>query len=299
LGAQPGFVTVGEACFVWQWGVIEDRQCSCGVPFSSCLFWREVVNLAPGIFEAQLAQEYASYFSSVLLVSRRTPWLWTKKGRSRILNGAPAGYLKDLSRLYCAIRTVSGANVIVDGSKLATYDYLLRFVPGLDVTTVHLVRDPRAVAFSWHREKKIGELGSDGPRYMLQRRTLESSVDWDLQNLSVNKASAVSGDRALRLRYEDFVTRPAEVTQELVGVMGEAFVGDNPSAKGDVILSGQHVFGNPNRFDSGRLSIHLDDEWQTAMSLTSQVLVTSITAPLLARYRYPIMLRRATAKILS
>ena len=34
LGAVPGFVTVGELCYLWDQGVVMDRMCGCGKPFS-------------------------------------------------------------------------------------------------------------------------------------------------------------------------------------------------------------------------------------------------------------------------
>ena len=67
--------------------------------------------------------------------------------------------------LYRAIATVTGARVIVDSSKLPSYLAVLRGVDGLDVRTVHLVRDPRAAAFSWQRAKAL----TDGAR----RATME------------------------------------------------------------------------------------------------------------------------------
>src|SRR5439155_14642762 len=56
-----------------------------------------------------------------------------------------------LGNLNAAIADVSGCSVIVDSSKLPTYAFVLKKVPGLEVHIVHLVRDSRATAFSWQR----------------------------------------------------------------------------------------------------------------------------------------------------
>ena len=42
LGAVPGFVTVGELCYLWDQGVLMDRMCGCGKSFSECEFWTAV-----------------------------------------------------------------------------------------------------------------------------------------------------------------------------------------------------------------------------------------------------------------
>jgi hypothetical protein len=39
VGAQSHFMTVGEACLIWRFGVTGNGRCSCGDEFSSCSFW--------------------------------------------------------------------------------------------------------------------------------------------------------------------------------------------------------------------------------------------------------------------
>ena len=56
--------------------------------------------------------------------------------------------------LYEAIAEVARARVVVDSSKLPTYAMLLDGIEGVDVRVAHLVRDPRAAAFSWQRKKE-------------------------------------------------------------------------------------------------------------------------------------------------
>ena len=292
LGSQPNFVTVGEVCLIWQFGVIEDRRCSCGSLFSSCAFWQSVAQAAPGIFDDKAAAENAAYFRSVLQLSRRMPSLWTRRGRHGLLSEIPTAFLSDLSRLYRAIAEVTGASVVIDGSKLATYEYLLRMVPEVDVTTIRLVRDTRAVAYSWLREqKRVGEHGASEPQYMAQRRTLVSGLDWIVQNLSTEKVGSLAGDQVRQLRYEDFVASPANTTREIVNMMGLTFSSDNPNADGEVVFAEEHVFGNPNRFETGRIAIRSDDQWQRCLSPVSRFIVTSCTAPFLVSYGYPLRLR--------
>jgi len=55
---------------------------------------------------------------------------------------------KLVSRLYDAVAAESGCNVIVDSSKTYGHLAILQGIPGLEITPVHLVRDPRGVALT-------------------------------------------------------------------------------------------------------------------------------------------------------
>ena len=42
LGSTPGVHSGGELAAIWTHGLVDDRLCSCGAPFSGCPFWRAV-----------------------------------------------------------------------------------------------------------------------------------------------------------------------------------------------------------------------------------------------------------------
>src|SRR5205085_9431203 len=48
LGRADSVFAAGELRYVWQRGLLEDRVCGCGEPFSRCPFWSEVVDRAFG-----------------------------------------------------------------------------------------------------------------------------------------------------------------------------------------------------------------------------------------------------------
>src|ERR1019366_6712916 len=79
-----------------------------------------------------------------------------------LLNRVPAellggklrrAYEDALSRLYSAIREVAGKSVVVDSSREASQALVLARIPSIDLRVLHLVRDSRAVAFSYSRRK--------------------------------------------------------------------------------------------------------------------------------------------------
>ena len=48
LDGVPGVVHVGELNFLWDHNVLKNRECGCGLPFSDCPFWQEVMGRAFG-----------------------------------------------------------------------------------------------------------------------------------------------------------------------------------------------------------------------------------------------------------
>lgn len=68
--------------------------------------------------------------------------------RSRREGPLPGGYRALLGHLYRAIRRVTGARVVVDSSKNASYARILADTPGIRLRILHLVRDSRGVAYS-------------------------------------------------------------------------------------------------------------------------------------------------------
>src|ERR1700754_3896573 len=48
IGAQEGFLSLGEVQFIWQRSFAEDQLCGCGRPFHRCAFWAGVCEGAWG-----------------------------------------------------------------------------------------------------------------------------------------------------------------------------------------------------------------------------------------------------------
>ena len=101
---------------------------------------------------------------------------------------------------------VSGAPAIVDSSKDSTYALLLSTIEGLEVEIVHLVRDSRAVAFSWQRRRRRPEI-VDREEYMPVIRPAGAAAGWSARNVSAEALRSFSS-RYVRLRYEDLTADP-------------------------------------------------------------------------------------------
>jgi len=196
-----------------------------------------------------------------------------------------------LSRLYAAIAEVTGSRVVVDSSKLPGYADLLAATPGIDLRVLHLVRDPRAAAYSWSTPKQLHD---GAARAQMERiGPAKSALLWDLWN------GAAAGLRHrvqagyLRLRYEDLVADQATALRRILELIGMADVPLPIGAAGELPLGVHHsVAGNPDRLRQRTVRLVRDDRWLAAQRPRHRRVVTVMTAPRLVRYGYPIRVPR-------
>ena len=114
-------------------------------------------------------------------------------------------------QLYRAIRDVSGAQVVVDSSKLPPYGFVQSQSAGVDLRCVHLVRDPRAAAYSWSRRSSTtaDDGSATGPAgWLPEVGPAHSAITWTVWNVLTELLWRSDRERYLRIRYEDFVAEP-------------------------------------------------------------------------------------------
>jgi hypothetical protein len=284
LGQIPGFFSGGELNFIWRHNVIENRLCGCGRPFRECPVWTRVMDEAFGGMDGVDPREMMRLQASGTR-TRHIPLMLTEQGSRRLAERLEK-FLINYWRLYEAIGSVTGSRVIVDSSKEPAHGYAMSMVPGVDFSVVHLIRDPRAAAYSWLKKKPQPD--SEEIEHMVRFSPTKSSVLWDSWNGSAEALWRCTPEKYLRLRYEDFVANPRmslERILRLVGVTAELPL----AGEREVRLGVSHtVSGNPNRFETGSVELRPDHEWISRMSPRDKTLVTSLTLPLLRRYGYPV-----------
>src|SRR5215218_9815600 len=286
LGQISGFVYVGELWHIWYRGIRDNERCGCGQLFNSCEFWRAVGEEAFGGWENVDVDKMVELRPHV--ERRRYTPHYALAAKTNVHSRKVNTLLEEcgllLERLYRAIQTVSGAGVIVDSSQRFSYAVVLSQLPFADLRVLHLVRDSRAVAYSWARstESVVG----GGTLVSRLSPTYQSRV-WSLQNYSYG---FLSGFAPLsRLRYEDFVNDPTRYLAEaLTGVGFGDEVDSLPVVRGrEISLSVEHtVSGNPDRFRTGNIVLELDEQWKAKMRSSDKNVVTALTAPLLLKYGY-------------
>ena len=285
LGQVEGFFSGGELNFIWKHALIENRLCGCGRIARECPFWGPVFDGEFGGQSEDLAREMMRLQYSGAR-TRHIPLMLTEGGRAKI-RARLGKFLGNTGRLYGAIRSVSGSRVIVDTSKEPAYGYALGMVPGIDLRVLHLVRDPRAAAYSW--AKKKAQPDSADREFMHRKTPTQSAVLWGAWNAAIEALWRTTPEKYLRLRYEDLIADPRVSFGAILRLVGEEGAELPLVGEREVKLGISHtVSGNPNRFDTGAVELKQDRAWTEKMSPRDQKLVTALTAPLLARYRYPL-----------
>jgi hypothetical protein len=282
LGGTTGLVAVGELHHLWRRGILERRLCGCGSTVDECVLWRPVLERVYGrIPDADEARRVVETRSQRLRV-RHTWRILRTRGRGL------EGYRAMMDALYGAIADVAGASVVVDSSKDPPDGAVASLLPG-GAYFVHLVRDPRATAFSMSRRPKVQPDTRDTSR-MKREGVAKSTRNWVLWNAAAERLrDAVPSDRWLRLRYEDFVARPEDSVREILRFAGQDGA-DTPFVDPSTArLGGNHtVSGNPARFASGTVTIENDSQWMRDQPAADRLLATALALPLLRRYGYPV-----------
>jgi hypothetical protein len=295
LGEASEAVCVGETRYIWSRGLLNNVRCGCGQPFRSCVFWSAIGEEAFGGWEQIDAERYAEV-DRIAEGLRRLPHHCVPALHPE-LAAAIAEYVPVLTRLYSAMARVSGAQVVVETSKDPNFASLLMRMPESDVRIVHLVRDSRAVAYSWTRKRRMpSPIGAQ--TFMPRFKPASTALSWLVSNSAFHLLRA-GRCRYVRTRYESFVDDPQRVLGALSDFAGAQLLLPPEQLVGrKVELGGHHIFsGNPMRASTGWVDIDLDDEWRRSLPTSQRLAVTALTWPLLGLYGYDVIpaTRRRTA----
>src|SRR5204863_2882855 len=187
LGQLPGFFNIGELNRLWDWGLVSNFRCGCGLPVQECPTWHAILEAAdeslagtgiPPLTTARidLAQHEVVRWPRLLRLLRARP---STRSRWEALDR----YTTASSAVYRAIAHVTGARVVVDSSRLPIEPVALGLVPGVDVRVAQLVRDPRAVVYSWKRSRVLTDREHD--EEMARFSATFSTTSWVARNFVV------------------------------------------------------------------------------------------------------------------
>ena len=166
--------------------------------------------------------------------------------------------------------------VVIDSSKNPFHLYMLSLLPEVHVSVVHIVRDPRANAFSWNSKKKG----------FSERSIASSALSWDARNGALALLTRTFKGRNITLRYEDFVADPSSTARAIVRLVGREAPDLSFISNEGVRMGTNHcVYGNPDLFKSGTIKLKLDDRWKN-MSAWDKTLTTALTWPMMLRFGY-------------
>ena len=292
LGELPGFVAIGEVGRIWEKGLREDLDCSCGRPFSACPFWEAVGREAFGGWDRLDMSECGRLARSITLSDGRLPHPFAVP-RILVPRSAPRfrhdllAYAGLLDRVYRGVRTVAGADVVVDSMKIPAHIYMLATQDRFAASFVQLVRDPRGVAYS--NTKEVRRQGSRADKPMRTIRTpAKTASKWLWFNMSFEFLRTL-GHPLTRVAYEELIRDPATTMRACAG-----HAGFPPSDAGLRFIDGRTVdlapghlvSGNRMRRTRGEIELRIDDAWRRQLPPDDRRTVERISFPVLRRYGY-------------
>lgn len=286
LATLEGAVHGGELRRLWNPGLQPGHTCGCGKPPSDCPIWSKL--LVPGAtymepslrevarLQEQAAPEHHSWWKALkILRSSATPEPTSDEGR----------YRAAFSALYNAFARESGSSVVIDGSKNPADAALLLHSPEVRMYCVQIVRDPRGVAFSRRKRRAPSE-----PTRASPVETAKTAAYWLVRHQSFEAIRRRYGqDRALLIRYEDFIDAPSAIVSSVARLVGTKAPASGLSVGVLIELPASHEPDTTStKFSTPQMVLRPDSRWESELHPLDRSIVTLLTYPLLRRYGYPL-----------
>ena len=283
LGQFPAAFSGGEMAFFWSRGIAAGAICACGEPVRTCTVWSHAI--------ASLDEDPDQLADRMIALRRR---FWSPHAFAMVLPGFSRRRMAEtielprmMERLHEDVAETQQIELFVDSSKEPHYSYLLREGSELDLYFLQLVRDPRAVAYSWQRRKSERGLTTDED--MEQRSSAVSAAYYLFSNIVSEIFWSRRSDRFAFLRYEDFVADPATTLEAIGRFTGVPIAPDSVLDGASFTIGQMHTsWGNPSRVGRTAITIRQDEAWRSELSTVDKEISTVLTLPLLLRYGYPI-----------
>ena len=159
LGQLPGLLQHRRAEPVVGLGPRLELPCGCGLPVQECPTWHAILDQRRPAARRHAGSRRSATARIDLAQASVVRWPRMAAAAARREPGEQASwealdrYTAASSAVYRSIAHVTGARVVVDSSRLPIEPVALGLVPGVDVRVAQVIRDPRAVVYSWKRSK--------------------------------------------------------------------------------------------------------------------------------------------------
>lgn len=292
LARDEDLLSLGEVHHLWERGYLMNALCACGEPFHECPFWQRLDSEAFGGLSRDAAQDLFSIRRYLLRPPAAHRVFLSELNAEGTVAHKLRRYGAEIKAVYEAASSVTGASAVIDSSKSPLHGRVLGRTPGVALHVIHLIRDPRAVAFSLRRPKIRPEVYWKEQRESV-RGPARSALMWSYANVLSSRLKSVAQSYDV-VRYEDFIENPNEVLDAVRRQLGLGGTGRRVSSDRRVVLAQTHaVSGNANRFEGPEVRLQLDKEWRKMPSADRHI-VTTLSSPLMLKYGYNVRLPAPT-----
>jgi hypothetical protein len=282
LGNHPHIQSVGELSRLASDAWMQNFYCSCGRRSQECPFWVAVYEAWCASNGRVSVQEYVDTQNDVerfrhLPVLVRERWKSTQTFQT---------YSEQTLSILRAIQKVSGSSIIVDSSKGIERAYVLSLIPEIDLRVIQLVRDPRGVVWS-HKKAFKKDLENGLPRDIESQPAWRAALYWCRMNTEADWLRHRLGpEKALRVRYEDFMLNTLPVLQTIGDFIGVDLTNIQRAIEDGQKLYFDHtIAGNRVRM-KGKLELKFDQEWQQQLPARDRLATELLCSWLMFRYGY-------------
>lgn len=281
LGSHPDAVGMGELTHIFDsW--LSDNTCSCRERYRNCEFWSEVmprwsaslpnVSITEAATVTRQVEDNLSSWRKLLPQHKSTTQKYGLIWQTMIDVIAEVDVVTTVIDSSKSTRTVGGRALA-----LANYSQL-------DVKVIHLVRDPRAVMWSYLRGNNIKlEAGHAIPN---RGGVLRAILGWNTANFSAARARDSQDNAPLLVRYEDFVEDPYKELHAISQSLMLDFAPIVKHLKDELPIKPDHgVAGNRLR-RKGLIKLKKDEEWKDQLPNHAR-LIAQLNKPFASKYGYP------------
>ncbi len=276
LGNSKEAFFAGELKDYWRIRFMKHNKCSCGEKFPTCSFWQEVskehIRSFPSINFEELKNEFreiekwSNYFKLRKLI---------KNKKETSLKPILVKYLAHNEKLYEIISRITGKKIIIDSSRNPGRLLALLSSNKIEIYTINIIRDPRATMNSLI-QKDIRNVNEN------RQKTPLNILNWNIKNLlGLDIMKKIDADKGTYISYKNFTRHPAQVLEKLKNRLNLSLNYEEVNGKFSINLEAGHIFsGNRSRFNTGKITITEDTNWERKLSWYHKILISIGSLPL-------------------
>jgi hypothetical protein len=159
-------------------------------------------------------------------------------------------------------------------------------IPDIDLKIIQLVRDPRGVVWS-HKKAFTKDIQHGLPRDIASEPAWRAALYWCRMNLQTDwLRRRVGSERAMLVRYEDFMLHTLPVLQRISDFIGVDLENvQRTITEEKKLYFGHTIAGNRVRM-KGELRLKYDQEWRQKLSARDRRVTEILAGWLMTSYGY-------------